>query len=76
MLKFFLRVLLPVMIIIGSCAKSTDSGSDPDPGSGSGTSNNCGYHNGHKLYKGPDGGCYYINSNGNKTYVNRSECNC
>lgn len=25
---------------------------------------------------GPNGGCYYINSNGNKSYVDRSECNC
>lgn len=24
---------------------------------------------------GPRGGCYYINSNGNKTYVSRSLCN-
>lgn len=26
-------------------------------------------------YRGPRGGCYYINSNGNKTYVDRSLCN-
>lgn len=25
--------------------------------------------------RGPRGGCYYINSNGNKTYVDRSLCN-
>lgn len=25
--------------------------------------------------RGPKGGCYYINSNGNKTYVSRSLCN-
>lgn len=25
--------------------------------------------------RGPRGGCYYINSNGNKTYVSRSLCN-
>jgi len=25
--------------------------------------------------RGPRGGCYYINSNGNKTYVSRSMCN-
>lgn len=25
--------------------------------------------------RGPRGGCYYINSNGNKTYVDRSTCN-
>jgi hypothetical protein len=39
-------------------------------------SGGCGTHNGRQLYKGPDGGCYYINSSGNKTYVNRSECHC
>jgi glycerol dehydrogenase-like iron-containing ADH family enzyme len=26
-------------------------------------------------YKGPRGGCYYINSKGNKSYVSRSLCN-
>ncbi|TDS14692.1 hypothetical protein [Sphingobacterium paludis] len=25
--------------------------------------------------RGPRGGCYYINANGNKTYVDRSLCN-
>ncbi len=36
----------------------------------------CGTHNGNTLYTGPRGGCYYYNSNDNKTYVDRSECNC
>ena len=27
-----------------------------------------------KYITGPRGGCYYINSNGNKTYVDRSLC--
>ncbi|WP_143032251.1 hypothetical protein [Tenacibaculum sp. MAR_2009_124] len=36
----------------------------------------CGEHNGHVLYTGPRGGCYYYNSNENKTYVDRSECDC
>lgn len=27
-----------------------------------------------KYYTGPKGGCYYINKNGNKTYVDRSFC--
>lgn len=31
-------------------------------------------YNGHVLQIGPRGGCYYINSNGNKTYVDRSYC--
>jgi hypothetical protein len=32
-----------------------------------------GYHEGHKLLRGPRGGIYYINSNGNKTYVKRQD---
>ena len=36
----------------------------------------CGLYNGKQLYRGPQGGCYYINSNGNKTYVDRSYCTC
>lgn len=28
-----------------------------------------------KYIRGPRGGCYYINGNGNKTYVDRSLCN-
>ena len=36
----------------------------------------CGTHNGNDLWTGPRGGCYYKNSNENKTYVDRSECNC
>ena len=36
----------------------------------------CGTHNGNTLYTGPQGGCYYYNSNGNKTYVDRFECDC
>jgi hypothetical protein len=28
-----------------------------------------------QLRRGPRGGCYYINSSGNKQYVDRSECN-
>lgn len=34
------------------------------------------YHNGKELHRGPQGGCYYWNSNNNKTYVDRSECDC
>lgn len=37
---------------------------------------NCGSHDGRSLIKGPEGGCYYNNSNGNKTYVDRSMCKC
>jgi colicin import membrane protein len=27
------------------------------------------YYNGHRIYIGPRGGRYYINRNGNKTYI-------
>jgi len=40
------------------------------------SSSGCGTYNGHTLYKGSQGGCYYINSSGNKQYVDRSYCNC
>lgn len=33
------------------------------------------YQSSRTYYQGPRGGCYYINSNGNKTYVSRSLCN-
>ncbi|MBO9613516.1 MAG: hypothetical protein J7619_12510 [Dyadobacter sp.] len=33
------------------------------------------YHVSKQYIRGPRGGCYYINSNGNKTYVDRSFCN-
>jgi len=33
------------------------------------------YHVRRQYIRGPRGGCYYINSNGNKTYVERSVCN-
>lgn len=45
--------------------------------SGGSSNSACGtYKSGQKLYKGPEGGCYYINSNGNKTYVEREACKC
>jgi len=60
MRKLFLTSLAATFVLM-SCGKSSGS---------------CGTHNGHQLYKGSDGGCYYINSNGNKTYVDRNECHC
>jgi len=42
-----------------------------------GTDRACGtYKSGQSLRVGPDGGCYYLNSNGNKTYVEREACKC
>jgi hypothetical protein len=55
---------------------TTGCGKNDPVESTSGTSGNCGTHNGKQLHRGPEGGCYYINSNNNKTYVDRSECKC
>lgn len=54
----------------------SNSGSNSNNGSGSGSSSGsrCGTYNGKSVYKGPKGGCYYINSKGNKSYVDRSYC--
>lgn len=57
-----------------SCSKSSDTTVDNTETPAN--SSPCGTHNGKQLYKGSRGGCYYINSNGNKTYVDRNECNC
>ena len=39
-------------------------------GSGTTTGGGCpSTHNGRTVYTGPRGGCYYINSNGNKVYI-------
>jgi len=55
-------IILTILFFVTgvSCEKETD----------------CGTYNGHQLYKGSQGGCYYINSSGNKTYVDRSYCDC
>ncbi len=39
------------------------------------TNGDCTY-NGHTLQQGSQGGCYYLNSSGNKEYVDQSYCNC
>ncbi|MFN3784685.1 MAG: hypothetical protein ACK4R6_12245 [Spirosomataceae bacterium] len=36
----------------------------------------CGVYNGNITITGPEGGCFYLNSNGNKVYVDRSYCKC
>lgn len=55
-----------------SCGKAEIEASDTSGGS----TKSCGSHNGKTLYKGSEGGCYYYNTSGKKTYVDRSECNC
>lgn len=48
-----------------SCARNGDSDGD--------SNGRCTY-NGHTLYVGEKGGCYYLSSGGNKEYVDRSYC--
>ena len=67
-MKKLLFYTFTVLMLLG-CSK--DDSSDPE----SFVSGGCKY-NGKSLYRGPEGGCYYINSNGNKTYVDRYHCNC
>jgi len=83
LVSLFKKVLFVSMLAMSSysCNADTTGISDlgtPSNGSGSnsGSSGDCGTHNGKSLHLGPEGGCYYINSGGTKTYVNRSECKC
>ena len=64
---FLMGALCLLSTTLLTCSKNSDN----NP-SGS----NCGNHNGKQLYLGPDGGCYYLSSGGNKEYVERSECTC
>lgn len=75
MKKYYLLIL---SLLLFSCSADS-SNEELDYSSLSSNSNsnsnsgNC-YYNGHKLYVGEQGGCYYYNSSGNKTYVDRSYC--
>ena len=61
-------VLLVLMLSLTlACQKDDAAGADRACGT---------YKSGQSLWVGPDGGCYYINSNGNKTYVEREACRC
>lgn len=59
--------IIIALFTIGSC--SSDDSKDSK-------NTSCGSYNGQVLHLGEQGGCYYINSNGNKTYVERSNCQC
>jgi len=61
-------ILIFALSILMSCEKNEEDDSR--------TEWECGTHNGNTLFTGPQGGCYYYNGNGNKTYVDRSECSC
>ena len=67
------RYILIIVICLFACNKSETT---PDTNSEE-TYKQCGKHtSGQTLYKGLKGGCFYYNSNGNKTYIDRNECNC
>jgi hypothetical protein len=71
------KALFPLLIAItlcGSCGKEDTDYTFEESGGSSSSDTRCGTYNGHQLYRGPQGGCYYINSNGNKSYVDRSKC--
>lgn len=59
---------------INACSPD-DSKHEPIQIPSSGSSG-CGTYKGHILHIGEKGGCYYYNSSGNKTYVERTYCNC
>jgi len=69
---YFVTILLLSLLNFASCDSENDNLSDSEQLD----EWKCGFHNGKQLWTGPRGGCYYKNSNGNITYVDRSECNC
>ncbi len=68
-------LLITSFIILISCGGNNDE-VEVEVEAGTKADWRCGTYNGNSLWTGERGGCYYINSNGNKTYVDRSECNC
>jgi hypothetical protein len=70
-MKKHLQILMCCLLFI-ACSKT-----DMDSNTKASGEKPCGtYKSGQKLFTGPEGGCYYYNSNGNKTYVERAACNC
>jgi hypothetical protein len=65
-----MRKILPLFLLAAALlsAPSCSKKSEEDP--------KCGTYNGKTVYLGPQGGCYYYNSQGNKEYVARNFCNC
>lgn len=64
-----------------TCSKDDDKSNNANA-KGGGKNNNseqewvCGEYHGKTLYTGPRGGCYYKQSDGEKTYVDRKYCKC
>jgi hypothetical protein len=74
-------ILFFILTSISIIYLSFDKGDEDSPTSNNQTTDTdsdwkCGTYNGHQLWTGPKGGCYYYNSNNNKTYIDRSYCNC
>ncbi len=69
MKRFYYILFLSISIL--ACSKQNEVGADTETYTPCGT-----YKSGQKLYQGSKGGCFYYNSNDNKTYVERSECKC
>lgn len=63
MKKGLLLLVLVSATVIYSCGRGNE---ESEPGY-------CTY-NGHTLYIGEKGGCYYLSSGGNKEYVDKSYC--
>ena len=57
-----MKYLFLILFLLQGCNNST-------------ASSTC-YYMGKELYSNPQGGCYYINFNYNKSYVDSSYCNC
>lgn len=62
-----------VYLTYSKSSRQVNDGSSSGP---SGGSYGCGLYNGKTLYLGSRGGCYYLTSGGNKSYVDRSYCKC
>lgn len=63
----FLGLTLGAGFFINSCSRDSDTAD---------YERECGVYNGKILYTGPRGGCYYKQTDGEKTYVDRSNCKC
>jgi hypothetical protein len=75
-MKKILTLCFVGLLICSSCEKDEPTNNTSTNSTNTGGSNNCGWYNGKPTYKGPNGGCYYYNSNGNKTYVDSQYCPC
>jgi hypothetical protein len=69
-------LLIPILTLFLAFPQKTTQALDSSTYPHSLKFTDCGTYKGKPLTRGPKGGCYYINKNGNKTYVDRSLCKC